>query len=204
MEEAPKFEQPSTAEEELKLVEERSKYLLGAYYEQTKKLGIDGLTGLKNRDVFMHELEQALVGVVEKKWEGDNGVSLVFIDLDRFKLVNDTLGHAAGDAVLQAIGSSLRNATRASDVVARFGGEEIAIIMRDTSELDAAEKAEVLRKNIESLPIPGYPDLKISASFGVASSESSTEAALLLQNADRAMYEAKHHGRNRVVTFSTL
>lgn len=169
--------------------------------------GIDHLTGLKSRKPFEEELERALKIIrggeaKERRKSAESFESIIFIDIDRFKNINDTLGHAAGDEVLKKIAKSLASAVRASDMVARWGGEEFAILLRGTGAADAASEAEKLRKGIEQLEFEKYPDLKVTASVGVVSSEKSKDARVLLELADEAMYAAKEV-RNKVHIYGT-
>jgi diguanylate cyclase (GGDEF)-like protein len=123
------------------------------------------------------------------------------IDLDHFKKINDTMGHLAGDTVLMTIAAILLKAVRNEDVVARFGGEEIAIILR-AIELDgAAQMAERIRRLVESTPITiDGKTIKATVSIGVASFPSTPCKTLeqLVEAADKALYRAKNAGRNRI------
>ena len=202
MGETPKFEQPTTPEEELKLVLDRSEYLLKHIEKQNEQIGIDHLTGLKTRKVFEHELEQSLK-IVRGEIKGKRGsdesvVSLILIDIDHFKRVNDTLGHAGGDEVLRRVSALLMESVRETDIVARVGGEELAILMRGVDEEVVARHAEKLREKIEQMTFDAYPELKITASFGTISSNSSTNPKVLYSCADKALYVAKRIGKNRV------
>ena len=102
--------------------------------------------------------------------------SLIYIDIDYFKQVNDTFGHSAGDEVLKKFRSFLGNQFAKRDVVARLGGEELIVLLRGADEKFAAQKAEELRAKVEQLTFPAHPELKVTASFGVVSSNSSTKA----------------------------
>ena len=124
--------------------------------------------------------------------------SLIMLDVDHFKSVNDNHGHQAGDIVIQELGGVISDACRMEDVAARFGGEEFIILLTHCDAKNAFKKAEVLRKTIEGL----YPaGLKITASFGVAeiNIDKRCEFADLFKSADEAVYEAKDTGRNKVV-----
>jgi diguanylate cyclase (GGDEF)-like protein len=118
------------------------------------------------------------------------------LDIDRFKEYNDTFGHLAGDAVLRSVGSILARKVRATDFAARYGGEELAVILPDTDSNGALELAERLRKAVESAP---WTDRSITVSVGVASLGDRVESAKdLLDAADRALYRSKERGRNLV------
>lgn len=170
--------------------------------------GIDHLTGLKMRKPFEDELERLFKmvhggDIVERRKNIESlGGSMIFIDIDRFKEINDTRGHEAGDEVLREIAKVLANSVRSSDIVARWGGEEFAVFLRDTDEDGAAEEAEKIRTNIERLEFEKYPDLKTTASLGVVSSKKSDDFRTLLKFADEAMYVAKKY-RNSIYIYGT-
>lgn len=158
----------------------------------------DGLTRLFNKRYFLERLDSELKFAMRH----DAALSLLMLDLDHFKKVNDTLGHLAGDTVLTTIANVLHKAVRNEDVVARFGGEEFAIILR-AIEIDSAQRmAERLRKLVEStpIPLPSREELRATVSIGVATYPSSPSKTLeeLVDAADKALYRAKHAGRNRV------
>ncbi len=126
---------------------------------------------------------------------------MLFIDIDHFKDINDSLGHAVGDSVLQRVGRALRDRLRRGDLLARYGGEEFVALLPDT-DLDAATRvAEVLRRRIETIDYSSLTGaLPVRVSIGVAQfSEELMSAGSLVSAADAAMYEAKRQGRNRVV-----
>jgi diguanylate cyclase (GGDEF)-like protein len=159
----------------------------------------DPLTGLPNRMLAQHRLEQALA---EAKGN-DTSISLLVIDLDEFKDVNDSFGHDAGDALLKETAARLSAAVRDGDTVARLGGDEFVIVLAGSSLEHGATLAEGIAKKLRQ-PVP-YADQMIAsrASIGVASFPDHTdEAAELMKDADIALYRAKAEGRNRVVTFS--
>jgi len=129
----------------------------------------------------------------------------VLIDIDHFKAVNDTHGHQQGDEVLRHVAGALRRVSRATDTPARYGGEELAVVLPDT-DLDGAFAAgEHVRREVESLRVPqatGAP-LQVTVSVGVAASTARhTEGAALIAAADAALYDAKRGGRNRTVRAS--
>lgn len=154
----------------------------------------DPLTGLYNRRYMEDALERYL-SLAERT---GTATSVLMIDLDNFKRVNDTCGHAKGDAVLRDVAGQLVGTLRPSDVVARYGGEELMVILPNCGIADAADKAEMLRKRIESLS--EAHGIQVSASFGIASvPETSVNAADVIPMADAALYAAKEGGKNRVV-----
>ncbi len=159
----------------------------------------DTLTGLPNRMLF-HELTQAAVAAAER----DGGrLALLFIDVDRFKAINDTLGHAAGDAVLVALAARLRAAVRASDVVCRHSGDEFLVLLHDGSHWDeVAATAERMLKGMERPLVIDSREVQVSASVGVAFyPDDATDPDTLVRHADTAMYAAKNLGRARVSFF---
>jgi diguanylate cyclase (GGDEF)-like protein/PAS domain S-box-containing protein len=163
----------------------------------------DGLTGLSNRRAFEAELERQWTRVLE---EGSQ-VSLVLLDIDHFKKFNDEYGHIAGDDCLRVVGAAVKSAVRSGDVVARYGGEEIAIILPATTPAEAVIVAEAVRNAIagQNIPHAGNPegDSKVTASLGVATALSRAGGAIrmpesLVLSADKALYMAKSEGRNCV------
>ncbi len=154
----------------------------------------DPLTGLYNRR-YMEDALERYINLAER-----NGAptAVIMIDLDHFKALNDRLGHAKGDAVLRDVAGQLVGALRPSDVVCRYGGEELLVILPNCSLEDARLRADALRARVESLS--EAHETPISASFGVASiPETSTTMADIMPMADAALYAAKQQGRNRVV-----
>jgi diguanylate cyclase (GGDEF)-like protein len=157
----------------------------------------DPLTGLHNRRYFMRRLHEE----TERVKRHGHALSVLLLDLDHFKDVNDTYGHDAGDRVLQRIARQIEDCKRASDVAARLGGEEFALGLPETSVDGALRLAERLRILIAeaTVPVPGADPIRTTTSIGVATlSPSTPSAASLLQHADRALYEAKRSGRNTV------
>ncbi len=157
----------------------------------------DALTGLFNRKSFDDRLE----GELRKSRLAPYHFSLVMIDLDHFKAVNDTYGHVVGDRVLQACGKALQEVVlRRSDFCARYGGEEMAVILADCPASGAAMVAENLRKGIGTVRVKaGAKEIEVTASFGVAEGCDADLAEDLIERADAALYIAKRSGRNKVV-----
>ncbi|MBP0492918.1 PleD family two-component system response regulator [Roseomonas indoligenes] len=150
----------------------------------------DSLTGLRNRRYVVRHLEGLLRA---------GGATLLLIDVDRFKSVNDTYGHAIGDVVLKEVAERLRLHVRAVDVVARFGGEEFVVAMAPQPADDATMVAERLRTAICETPVPaGERGLEVSISIGVAVAVPDCNVDELAAAADVALYRAKANGRNRV------
>lgn len=159
---------------------------------------VDGLTGLWNRALFDHRLNEELARCERHR----RPLSLAMIDVDHFKSVNDTFGHPAGDAVLAGLGKLLLREARQSDVACRYGGEEFALIMPDTTPEDACVLCERVRLALSALNWPRHPDRRITASFGVSGVRTAlaSNRDLLIEEADKALYRAKHGGRNRIVS----
>jgi diguanylate cyclase (GGDEF)-like protein len=153
----------------------------------------DPLTGLPNR----RAADDAIKRLIAHAGRTVTPLSVVLIDLDHFKEVNDLHGHEQGDAALAAIGQILAASVRASDFAARYGGEEFLLLLPDTDRRGAVGVAEKLRRTIENAEIRDIGCL--TASFGIASMpEDAVDSEQLLRKADRALYAAKAHGRNRV------
>jgi diguanylate cyclase (GGDEF)-like protein/PAS domain S-box-containing protein len=172
------------------------------YEEQLhRQANFDQVTGLPNRVLALDRLTSA---VISAKRHGHK-VGVLFIDLDHFKKINDTLGHATGDQLLKAAAERLRNCVRAEDTVARLGGDEFTVILPNLSS--AAHAEPVIQKILDtfSLPFPlGREEAFISASIGVTvSPDDGEDPHLLMQNADAAMYRAKERGRNTFNFFTS-
>lgn len=159
----------------------------------------DALTGAYNRRHLMDVLQREL---------GRTGriattLSVCLIDVDHFKSINDTLGHAAGDEVLKHLASVAGASLRVVDVFGRYGGEEFLLIMPDTQGQGAAVVAERLRADIEQCAFPGVPaERRISVTIGVASHAKGDDVGALVDRADQALYRGKSAGRNRVVVMA--
>ncbi len=156
----------------------------------------DALTGLLNARAYYAQCDQHILAASRT----GEGFSVLFIDLDHFKSVNDTYGHDAGDAVLKAVAKTLQANIRRSDFLGRVGGEEFSAFLPNASTPSAVQVAESVRQAVEkTMPDIGTKTLKITASIGVASSSGSVQSMQLIQReADQAMYVAKANGRNRV------
>jgi diguanylate cyclase (GGDEF)-like protein len=158
----------------------------------------DPLTGMYNR----RYMEETLARELLRAQRTQSSLSVVVVDLDHFKKVNDTHGHAAGDAVLKGTGQCLQGAVRASDIACRLGGEEFILILPECPRDDAVQKAEELCARVRGLSFrEAASAVRVTASIGVAAfpSDGSTAAAVV-EAADAALYQAKRSGRNRVVT----
>jgi diguanylate cyclase (GGDEF)-like protein len=154
----------------------------------------DGLTGLPNRMMFNQLLEQS----IKSARRNGSKCAVLFIDLDRFKIINDSLGHAVGDALLVEVANRLRSCVRASDVVARLGGDEFVIVLNEISDCDqiALVARKVLSGLIPALNLAGH-DCRTTGSIGIAIfPDNGGDAETLTKNADMAMYLAKEEGKN--------
>jgi len=174
-------------------ITERKQFEEKLYYLSTT----DELTGLNNRRYFI----QAAADELEKAKRYQKYFTLILIDIDHFKTVNDNFGHTGGDEVLKFLGSLLRDRLRKADIAARLGGEEFGIILSETDLDQAYILAEQIRKKISSSPV-NYEgeNIYFTISAGVASSSSDTNSIEdLLRTADQALYQAKEKGRNMTI-----
>ena len=174
-------------------------YFIGRRESVITELALtDALTALNNKRYFKNRLEQEFSRF--KRY--GRPLCLIQIDLDHFKTVNDTWGHQAGDEVLKTISTVILANCRKNEVAARVGGEEVAIIAADCQLEAAVQLAERLREVIETQTITWQGNLiQVTASFGVVQANEQTENAwALYQAADKALYQAKQNGRNRVET----
>ena len=160
----------------------------------------DGLTRLYNRRHFMERAESEF----ERSRRYQRELSVLLLDADHFKHINDDHGHETGDRVLRVLASTCRQSLRQLDVIGRYGGEEFVVLLPETSAALAAETAERLRREIEQLRVPAPAgEIHVTVSIGVATAGPATESvAALINEADRALYEAKRGGRNRVTAAS--
>ena len=161
-----------------------------------KELQFDGLTKVLNRKYFMYLADIDL----KKSQELDNGISIVMMDIDFFKKVNDEHGHQSGDLVLQEISHLIDISIRKLDYIGRYGGEEFVILINANKE-DAKNVIENIRKKIEDYNFCLEKNLKITASFGIAECRANDSLEDIIKNADNALYRSKNEGRNRVSVF---
>jgi diguanylate cyclase (GGDEF)-like protein/PAS domain S-box-containing protein len=160
----------------------------------------DSLTNLPNRAMFIEALDRGL----RRSRRRRNRMSVLFIDLDRFKVINDTLGHAAGDQLLQSVAERLRSAVRDSDLVARLGGDEFVVLIE---EHGGPEEVMIVAQKILTLldrpVLVDWREVHVSCSIGIASyPDDGEEVDALVKNADIAMYQAKERGRNNFQFYS--
>jgi len=167
-----------------------------AYYvERVKRLAyLDGLTGIFNRRYFELRIEEEL----ERARRFDSGMAVIMVDIDQFKRLNDEFGHLLGDEVLRQVSSIFSQQVRKIDVVCRYGGEEFAILLSQTSQQHALGVAEKLRRMVDSWQFPGVPR-SVTISAGVATCpDHGTSREELVKAADAGLYAAKQAGRNCV------
>ncbi|MBN4052760.1 diguanylate cyclase [Roseiflexus sp. AH-315-K22] len=167
----------------------------------SERAHVDGLTGLWNRSHFSSRWLEA----VSAARRHDRPLSVAMFDADLFKSINDTLGHPAGDAVLQGIAKTLQRECRLTDIPCRYGGEEFTLIMPDTAPDDALLVCDRIRQAIFNIVWPRHPERYVTISVGVAGSVCGIdmEPDAWIEAADKAMYESKAKGRNRS-TLTTL
>jgi len=160
----------------------------------------DTLTGLYNRWYVMEKIDSEM----NRSLRHGSPVSLIMLDIDHFKLVNDTFGHNVGDQVLQWVGKTLRDSCRVYDVPGRYGGEEFCVVLPETRVGNTTVVAERIRNRLEMSELMfGESKVSVTASFGIAGLDSVPDdgvlsPAALIDRADRALYPAKTHGRTRV------
>lgn len=160
----------------------------------------DALTGLYNRWFVIEKIESEM----NRSLRHGSPMSVLMLDVDHFKRVNDTWGHGAGDQVLQGIGKLLRDSCRVYDVPGRYGGEEFCVVLPETKPGNTTVVAERIRSRLEATALPcGATSIAVTASIGIAGLDVSEGSELLspsalIDRADRALYSAKNRGRNRV------
>lgn len=178
-------------------LEQRARELEAANRKISDLAYIDPLTGIANR----RRLDETLIREASRGNRLGIAITGILADVDHFKSVNDTFGHAMGDKVLQAIARSLLALARPYDLVARHGGEEFFVLLPDVTPEKGLEIAERFRYGIETMTIEGF-SRQVTASFGVAGLSPGQSPDTLLDHADRALYRAKENGRNRVEIYT--
>ncbi|MGF0238784.1 diguanylate cyclase [Rhodococcus sp. IEGM1300] len=175
----------------------RQAHTLGQHKKELLALSrTDSLTGLLNHGAWKDQLEVEF----QRCKQQNQGGAIALIDIDHFKIINDTYGHVAGDIVLRQLSKILKQNLRAADVAGRYGGDEFCVILRDLPLNSAADAMDALRDRFATLGYEHSPALKVSLSIGLAAFNSvHVDATLWLNDADQALYEAKTNGRNRVI-----
>ena len=166
-------------------------------YKDMKELAMyDGLTGLYNRRFFMTNIRNE----IKRHKRQNKPMSVLLMDMDHFKKINDTYGHPAGDIVLRTVADIIKHTARTTDICGRYGGEEFAVILTETHLKQALDVAEKIRRNVMNTEIPVDNDvkLKITLSIGVSMYRMEQQASELLRRTDQLLYRAKENGRNRV------
>jgi diguanylate cyclase (GGDEF)-like protein len=166
---------------------------LGVLRQAERNAHTDALTGLGNRLWMRTMFEREVTRALHSK----RALALMMVDVDNFKVFNDRYGHIAGDRVLVAVAEALREYLRPTDLIARFGGDEFAVLLPDLQLKQARQAGERIRQQIAALS-PASLSSAITVSVGVASRTADDDVAMLLQRADAALYAAKEAGRNRV------
>jgi len=182
-------------------VKERTLELMEANRKLNELSITDGLTGLYNHRYFMGALEAEYRRAIRYK----RSLALLLLDIDHFKNVNDTYGHPCGDLVLNALAALLKGCLRSADVAARYGGDEIAVLLPETSESKASEVAEKLRRHLEKRSFEWEGNsFSLTCSIGVAAVPETNidNWNELLHRADKSLYRAKEKGRNNVIAFN--
>lgn len=156
----------------------------------------DGLTQVANRLAFQDRLADEF----RRAQRYDDPLSVILLDVDHFKMINDQFGHQAGDQVLRHLADVLKQAVRETDFVARYGGEEFAVLLPKTQLGGALTVAERICQDVRGIHMTALKQMRVTASFGVSAypSRSITNAEQLVQAADEAMYRAKNEGRNKI------
>jgi diguanylate cyclase (GGDEF)-like protein len=170
------------------------------FEKAAKSSTFDSLTGLLNRNAF----DDALQREISRAKRHDSNLSLLFLDLDDFKQINDSFGHMAGDEVLKSVAQTIMTEKRSEDIAARYGGEEVTIVLPETSKAEGWLLGERIRKKLEETTII-FDDqaIKITLSGGLASYPiDANDGTALLKNADKAMYRAKSFGKNNISLYS--
>jgi diguanylate cyclase (GGDEF)-like protein len=166
-----------------------------SHREAEARASTDSLTGLPNRRYF-----DEFCALLALRRRAKDAIGILMVDIDRFKVLNDTHGHAVGDDVLRAVAGAIAGAVREDDVPARFGGEEFVVLLRNPSRDEALEVGERVREAVSALDLARFGVASVSVSVGVAvASLPDQPISDIVELADRALYDAKHRGRDRVV-----
>ncbi|MCG7982914.1 MAG: GGDEF domain-containing protein [Candidatus Thiodiazotropha lotti] len=156
---------------------------------------LDSLTGIKNRTAFDSNFSRE----IELNRRKNSELSVIVMDIDFFKRINDQFGHAVGDLVLKQVAKAAELTIRSSDALYRYGGEEFVVVLNGTDQTGARLLAERIRENIENLRVESLKDLQVTLSLGVSMMNEGDTTESLFKRADEALYVAKNQGRNQVV-----
>jgi diguanylate cyclase (GGDEF)-like protein len=166
-----------------------------SHREAEARASTDALTGLPNRRYF-----DEFCALLARRRRSEDAIGILMVDIDRFKRLNDAHGHAVGDEVLRAVAGAIAGAVREDDVPARYGGEEFAVLLRNPHLDEAVEVGERIREAVSSLDLSRFGDVSASVSVGVAVATAHNQPIVeIIEQADRALYDAKRRGRDRVV-----
>jgi diguanylate cyclase (GGDEF)-like protein len=166
-----------------------------SHREAEARAATDALTGLPNRRYF-----DEFCALLARRRRAEDGLGILMVDIDKFKVLNDTHGHAVGDEVLRSVAGAIAGAVREEDVPARFGGEEFAILLRNPSRSEAVEVGERIREAVGALDLSRYGVAATSVSVGVAVGDEPGEPIpAVIERADKALFQAKRGGRDRVI-----
>ena len=165
------------------------------YREAVQSAFKDALTGVKNRAAFDSNFNRE----IEISRRKSSDLSLIVLDIDFFKRVNDRFGHTVGDLVLKNVAQAVEATIRCSDALYRYGGEEFVVVLNGTDRQGAELLAERIRQNVEALHFTSPTGLNVSMSLGVATMQKDDSTQTLFERADVALYQAKEQGRNRVI-----
>lgn len=187
--------------DQIKIGDTILKYLSGSdmetqYHETIYRMTIeDGLTGVFNKRYLLETLDRE----IPRARRHERPLTLVMFDIDKFKSINDTFGHLAGDYVLREICRISKQRLRPDDVIGRYGGEEFALVLPETDEMGGVAVADELRRRVELHHFQFENEtIKVTASFGVAQLLDDRDVSMLVKDADEQLYRAKHDGRNCV------
>ena len=166
-----------------------------SHREAVARASTDALTGLPNRRYF-----DEFCALLARRRRSEDAIGILMVDIDRFKRLNDAHGHAIGDEVLRAVAGAIAGAVREDDVPARFGGEEFAVLLRNPHLDEAVEVGERVRQAVSSLELSRFGVASVTVSVGVAVATAHDQPIVeIIEQADRALYDAKRRGRDRVV-----
>lgn len=198
------LEKVSELEKQINEWKEKYLKLENEYSKLERDLIHDHLTGLKTRRYFEERVEEIISSLKssehEERKEGFYNLGVLFCDIDNFKKINDTHGHKEGDRVLKNVSEIITNNVRASDIVSRWGGEEIVVGLFGSDEIEVAKKAEEIRNDIEQQ----MKERNVTLSIGIAFYEEGSSMDLIIKQGDEAMYFAKKSGKNNIKTYKDI